>query len=109
MFTNSLPEPMTQERKQQIMFFAGVVILTLLMSTLAQASGTDTTFDKWVDTMTAWLEGSLGKGISIAFVLVGIIMGITRQSLMAFAIGVGAALGLNYAPTILDSMFTAII
>ncbi|MEZ9922388.1 TraA family conjugative transfer protein, partial [Vibrio breoganii] len=52
---------------------------------------------------------SLGKGIAIAFVMVGIVMGVVRQSLMAFAIGVGAALGLNYTPTIIGNLFTAIL
>lgn len=97
-----------ENKKQQIVFFAGLMLLTALMAVMAHA-GNDTTFDTWTDKMTEWLQGSLGKGVSIAFVLVGIVIGITRQSLMAFAIGVGAALGLNYTPDILGSMFTAVL
>lgn len=97
-----------ENKKQQILFFAGLMLLTALMAVMAHA-GQDTTFDNWTDKMTEWLQGSLGKGVSIAFVLVGIVIGITRQSLMAFAIGVGAALGLNYTPDILGSMFTAVL
>uniref|UniRef100_UPI00398498E0 TraA family conjugative transfer protein n=1 Tax=Vibrio parahaemolyticus TaxID=670 RepID=UPI00398498E0 len=52
---------------------------------------------------------SLGKGVSIAFVIVGIVIGIMRQSLMAFAVGVGAALGMNYTPDIISSMFSAVL
>ncbi|NAX35470.1 pili assembly chaperone [Vibrio sp. V27_P1S3P104] len=78
------------------------------MSALAHA-GTDNTFGSWVDQMTDWVEGSLGKGIAISFVIVGIIMGVVRQSLMAFAIGVGAALGLIYAPGIINNMFSAVL
>lgn len=97
-----------ENKKQQILFFAGLMLLTALIAVMAHA-GTDATFDDWTDKMTDWLQGSLGKGVSIAFVLVGIVIGITRQSLMAFAIGVGAALGLNYTPDILGSMFTAVL
>lgn len=72
-------------------------------------AGADTTFSSWVSQMTDWVEGSLGLGISIAFVIIGIVYGAAKQNLMAFAIGVGAALGLNYTPSILNSMFTAMV
>lgn len=94
---------------QKAKFFFSLMVLIAVASAMAQAGGTDTTFDGWVDQMTDWMEGSLGKGVSIAFILVGIVMGVVRQSLMAFAIGVGAALGLNYAPTVVDTMFSAVI
>lgn len=42
-------------------------------------------------------------------VLVGIIGGIARQSLMAFATGIAGALGLNYAPDIIDAVMSATI
>lgn len=100
---------MNDEMKMRIAFFASLAVLTFVMAAMAHAGGTDTTFDVWVDEMTAWITGSLGKGIAIAFVMVGIVMGVVRQSLMAFAIGVGAALGLNYTPTIIGNLFTAIL
>jgi len=40
-------------------------------------------------------------------VLMGVAAGMARQSLMAFALGVGGAMGLYYAPTILESIMTA--
>lgn len=97
----------SEDMTMRIAFFLSLLVLVMLISLMAHAAGTDTTFSAWVDEMTNWIKGSLGKGVSIAFILVGIIMGITRQSLMAFAIGVGAALGLNYTPDIVSTMFSA--
>lgn len=98
----------SENTMMNIKFFVSLMVLAMLMSALAHA-GTDNTFGSWVTQMTDWVEGSLGKGISIAFVIVGIVMGVVRQSLMAFAIGVGAALGLNYAPDIITGMFSAVL
>lgn len=96
------------ESKERLALFAGLIVLSLMMLAMAHA-GTDATFDAWVDNMDSWLKGSLGKGISIGFVVIGIIAGMMRQSLMAFVVGVGAALGLNYTPSVIDAMFTAIL
>lgn len=74
---------------------------------LASTSTSDNTFSSFTDQLTKWIEGSLGKGIAIAFVIVGIITGIARSSLMAIAIGMGAALGLSLTPTVIEKIFTA--
>lgn len=60
-------------------------------------------------TLTTWTQGSVGKVVMIAFILVGIVAGIAKQSLLAFAVGIGAGLGIYNAPTIVDTVFTAII
>ena len=88
--------------------FISLIALSIVCAATAFA-GKDATFATWTKTMTDWIAGSLGLGISIAFVLIGIIVGAAKQNLMAFAIGIGSALGLNYTPTILAGMFTATI
>ena len=40
-------------------------------------------------------------------VVVGIIAGIARQSLMAFVVGIGSGMGLSFAPNILNNIFGA--
>jgi conjugal transfer pilus assembly protein TraA len=106
MITNNNTRYLNEDVLKKIQFAFALMVLTALFSVMAHA-GMDTTFDGWVDAMTAWIEGSLGKGISIAFVVVGIVMGVVRQSLISFAIGVGCALGLNYTPAVINGMFTA--
>ncbi len=105
---NNVSFTATENNLMKMKFALSLVVMAVVFSAFASA-GTDTTFDSWVTQMTDWLEGSLGKGVSIAFVIVGIVIGIMRQSLMAFAVGVGAALGMNYTPDIINSMFSAVL
>jgi conjugal transfer pilus assembly protein TraA len=62
--------------------------------------------DIWI-TMTDWVEGTLGRIIAAGIVIVGIVAGIVRQSLMAFAIGIGGGMGLYNTPTIIEEILTA--
>lgn len=89
----------------QVLFMASLMILNVIASSMGYA-GTDATFNSWVTQMQDMLDGSLGKGVAIGFVIVGIVMGMVQQSLMSFAIGIGAALGLIYVPDVIDAMFT---
>ncbi len=74
-------------------------------SALAGAGGTE--FDDVWTTLTDWMQGTLGKIAAGAMILVGIIAGVARQSLMAFAVGVGGGVGLYNAPTVVDNIITA--
>ena len=100
-----LTSPIWQARLRALFF---LTLITLMLCAQAHA-GSDTTFDTWVDEIEGWVTGSLGKGVSICMVLIGIIGSISRGSLMPIATGVGCALGLNYAPTIISSLFTAVL
>ncbi|BFM18812.1 hypothetical protein R50073_49950 (plasmid) [Maricurvus nonylphenolicus] len=74
-------------------------------SAMAGTGGTE--FDTVWTTLTDWMEGTLGKIAAGAMILVGIIAGVARQSLMAFAVGIGGGVGLYNAPTIIDNVMTA--
>lgn len=63
-------------------------------------------FDDVWQTLKDWTQGTLGKIISIALVLVGIVFGVARQSLIAFAICIAGAMGLYNAPTIIEALLT---
>lgn len=84
----------------------GVGALMLVVGSMAMA-GTDTTFALAVTTLTDWLEGSMGVMLALAFVTVGLVAGIARQSLIAFAVGIGGALGISIAPGLLAGIFSA--
>lgn len=88
-----------------------ILMVALVNEALATtASGTGATdFQEVHDRITAWTTGIMGKTISIGMVLIGIIMGMVRQSLVAFVIGIGAALGLNYTPTLINNVFSAVL
>lgn len=67
--------------------------------------GGDEFEDVWT-TLKDWTQGTLGRIIAIALVLVGIIFGVARQSLISFAICIAGAMGLYQAPTIIESLLT---
>ncbi|MBU2952239.1 TraA family conjugative transfer protein [Marinobacter sp. F3R08] len=62
----------------------------------------------WND-LKEWMQGTLGRIIAAAIVVVGIIAGVARQSLMAFAIGLFGGFGLYYTPDVLENIVTATI
>jgi conjugal transfer pilus assembly protein TraA len=94
------------------MFTLAALFLTLVALAfpgIAQAAGTGGPLADVYTSLTTWVQGDVGKTIAMGMILVGIVAGIARQSLMAFAVGIGAGLGLYNAPTIVDTVFQATI
>jgi conjugal transfer pilus assembly protein TraA len=79
--------------------------LTLPESVLAGAGGTE--FQGAYDMLTGWMTGILGRIIAVTFIIVGLVAGVMRQSIMGFVVGVAAGLGVFVAPDIIDSIVTA--
>ncbi len=75
----------------------------------AFAGGGGEEFSEVYDTLTDWVEGILGRIIAVVMVVAGVAIGIARQSIAAFGIGVASALGLVNAPTIVDNIVTATV
>lgn len=86
-----------------------VLVAMLLFATVAEAGTGGSEFDSIWDTVKDWTQGTLGRVISVVMVLVGIIGGIARQSIIAFAIGVGGGIGLYNTPIIIESIVTATV
>lgn len=76
------------------------------VSGAASAATGDATFDQIVTTLQDWAEGSLGRTISLAMLIVGIATGIVRQSVIAAVAGVAGALVMAYGPQVLLGIFT---
>lgn len=84
-----------------------VVSLLSVMPDLAMAEMSGQEFDEVYTTLAGWIKGSLGRVIVIGMIIIGIIAGMARQSLMAFALGIGAGIGLYYTPEIVESIVSA--
>jgi len=93
--------------KVQKKVVVAALVAAAVVPFVASAGTGGTEFDGAWTTIQGWLTGTLGKIIAGAFVLIGIVAGIARQSLMALAIGIAGGLGLNNAPSIIDSVLTA--
>lgn len=100
---------MTEATKGRLMLF-GLVAVTaavLLVPDQAMAGTGGAEFDDVWDTLKDWTQGTLGRIIAGAMIIVGLIGGIARQSLMAFAMGTGGGIGLYNSPTVVESIMSA--
>lgn len=82
----------------------GVALVGTLGATSAFASGTDTTFDDFRDTVIGWAEGPLGTGLAVTMLIIGAGMGVARNSPMPALSGVACAAFLNWGPGIISSL-----
>lgn len=56
-----------------------------------------------------WTNGSLGKSISLLFLLIGLAAGLLRGSIVSCVVCLGAALALATIPSIINSIFNGTI
>jgi conjugal transfer pilus assembly protein TraA len=85
-------------------FFILVAVLGIALPTWAGTGGTAFS-DLWL-TLKDWMQGMLGRVLAGAMILVGIVGGIGRQSLMSFAVGVGGGMGLYATPGIVETIMS---
>lgn len=83
--------------------------MALAWATTTYAGTGGTEFTDIYDTLTGWSSGALGKTIAAGAFLTGIAMGVVRQSIISVVTGIGTALAVNYTPTVIDSVVTALI
>lgn len=106
-------QTMSLAQGKKLMAVTGVLALAALfvaVPDMAHASSTSATAEGFEDvweTLKDWTNGSLGRVIAGAMILVGIIGGIARQSIMAFALGIAGGMGLTYAPNVIESIVGA--
>jgi conjugal transfer pilus assembly protein TraA len=95
-----------------------VILTAVAFAALAAGAvfaGTDVTFGTSaansgpVGTMQGWLQGSMGKMFAVGALAVGLGIGIVKQSVMSVAVGTGIALAASAGPTVLATIFTAVI
>ena len=88
----------------------GVLLATTAGLVLAGqgAGGGDEFAEVWT-TLTEWTQGTLGRIIAIAMVLVGVVAGVTRNSIMGLVVGVAAGMGLYNAPDVIDAIMGATV
>ncbi len=94
--------------KREILFtclFMGVMFFALPV--FAGTGGSE--FQEIYSTLIDWTQGYLGKAMAAGIFLTGMAIGIVRQSLMAIVMGIGGGMAVNYTPSIIDAVVTALI
>lgn len=99
----------TKNRRQLPLYlFLGSLFFILLFKSDNAFAGSDgKAFEEVWKLLTGWIQGYLGRVICGAMILVGVVAGIARQSLMSFAVGIAAGLGLYNLPGIVNGIMTA--
>lgn len=97
----------TLNRQNMKSVLAAAAIIALGV-TAAHATGTEQAgFSAVWTTITDYMQGSLGRVLVGLIVIVGVAAAVVRQSLMVFAVAVGAAIGLFYSPDIIEGMMSS--
>lgn len=84
-----------------------IACLALPEVSLAGTGGTE--FNPAYTTITDWLQGDLGRLIAASLLVVGLVMGVVRQSIMAAVPAIACGLVATVAPTIIGAVVTAVI
>lgn len=102
-----------RERVRKVLFVLLAAALVYAVYALiadpafAAASPTGTTdFDALYNRLLGWVGGSLGKSVALAFLVVGLCVGIIRGNLTAAIVTLGAGIALAMFPAIIENLFT---
>ena len=80
-----------------------------LVASASHAGSSGQEFEEAYNTLTGWIDGFLGRALAIAFLIVGLFMGIARQNLISCGVSIAVAFGLVVTPTVLDNILTTTI
>ena len=96
-------------KKQKSLQVAVAMASGMAMSTSVFAAQTGSEFKTVSDMLQAWAEGYLGMTIALAAFIIGLAVGLMKQTIMPAVVGIGVALAATLGPKIIISMFTAVI
>lgn len=80
-----------------------------LFFTSVHAGSQGQEFSSVYDMLTGWAQGTLGRIICIAIVIVGVSTAIKNGTLMPVVISIGAAIVLYNAPNIVENILSATV
>lgn len=93
----------------QLMALAIVAGCACIAPSLCHAGTGGTEFTATYQEIVGWLQGDLGRLIASSLLLVGLVMGVVRQSIMAAVPAIACGLVATVAPTIIGAVVTAVI
>lgn len=93
--------------KKKSGLIATVSVASLAATSQAFAGAGGTEFTQVHDQVSGWANGTLGKVLGVAALLVGLGIGVIKQSVMAAVVGVSMALVAGFGPGVIDGVITA--
>ena len=93
------------QKKKHLISMALIPVALISTQVMAGAGGTE--FTQVHDQVAGWANGTLGKTMGVAALLVGLGIGVIKQSVMAAVVGVAMALVAGFGPDVIDGVITA--
>lgn len=91
--------------------FSLALALIALPEVAAAAAGGGAGGEAEFGSIYTWIKGiitgTLGRFLAMAAFVIGLAMGIVRQSIIAAVIGIAFAIALAYGPSVIEGVFTA--
>lgn len=86
-------------------------LATVLMASIgaAHAGNGGTEFNNLSTMLRNWSEGGLGLALALAAFIIGLAVGLVKQTVMPAIVGIGVALFASMGPGIIAAMFTATV
>ncbi|WP_222932464.1 TraA family conjugative transfer protein [Allochromatium humboldtianum] len=91
--------------KKTITLTVAALLSGASLQAMAGAGGTE--FTQVHEQVSGWANGTLGKTMGVAALLVGLGIGVIKQSVMAAVVGVAMALVAGFGPDVIDGVITA--
>lgn len=95
-------------KQTKVAKYAAVIALALTAN-LAMAATTGAEFKGLADMVSGWSEGYLGMALGLTAFLIGLAVGLMKQTIMPCIVGLGVGLAATLGPSIIKGMFTLIV
>lgn len=96
-----------QSKNGRYLKMAAMVALVASVPLQAMAGSGGGEFTEVYDQLTGWSNGILGKVLGVAALLVGLGVGVIKQSVIAAVVGIAMALTAGFGPGVIDGVITS--
>ena len=86
---------------------AALLLVAALLPAQAMAGAGGTEFTQVYDQLTGWANGTLGKTLGVSALLVGLGVGVIKQSIIAAVVAIGMALTAGFGPGVIDGVISS--
>lgn len=84
-----------------------VALPLALAAALAHAGAGGTEFQNIYTQVSGWTNGVLGKTLAVSALLVGLGIGVIKQSVLSAVVGVAMGLVAGFGPSVIDTVISA--
>lgn len=99
----------TGDKAARNVHLACLLAIAAMVPLQAMAGSGGGEFTQVYDQLTGWSNGILGKVLGVAALLVGLGVGVIKQSVIAAVVGIAMALTAGFGPGVIDGVISSAI